>query len=82
MTTFRSEEMLVGIVALALVPFLAMRIVRGWRDGTLPLYRTRVGREIGGARFNFLLALNALALLFVAAVAADLLLNLGLRERL
>jgi hypothetical protein len=82
MTTFRSEEVLVGIVALALLPFLALRLVRGVRDGQLPLYRTRVGREIGAARFNFLLALNALALVIVAVVAADLLLGLGLRERL
>ena len=82
MTTFRSEEVLVGIVALALLPFLALRLVRGIRDGQLPLYRTRVRREIGAARFNFLLALNVLALLVVAVVAADLLLHLGLRERL
>ena len=74
--------MLVGIVALALLPFLALRLVRGVRDGQLPLYRTRVGREIGPARFNFLLALNALALVIVAVVAADLLLGLGLRDRL
>jgi hypothetical protein len=82
MTTFRSEEMFVGLVALALVPLIAMRLVRGLRDGRLPLYRTRVGREIGAARFNFLLALNALALIIVAVVAADLLLGLGLREKL
>lgn len=76
------EELLVGLVALALVPLITLRLVRGLRDGRLPLYRTRVGREIGAARFNFLLGLHALALLIVAIVAADLLLGLGLRERL
>ena len=82
MTTFRSEEMFVGLVALALVPLIGMRIFRGLRDGKLPLYRMRVGREIGAARFNALLALHLLSLLIVGAIAADLLLNLGLRERL
>ena len=77
-----SENLLVGLVALALVPLIAWRIVRGLRDGRLPLYRRTVGREIGAARFNALLALHGLSLLLVAIAAADLLLNLGLRERL
>ena len=77
-----AENLLVGLVALALVPLIAWRIVRGLRDGQLPLYRRRVGREIGRARFNALLALHALSLALVALVAADLLLGLGLREAL
>ena len=76
------EDLLVGLVALALVPLIGLRIVRGVREGQLPLYRTRVGREIGTARFNVLLALHALTLLLAALVAADLLLHLGLRELL
>jgi hypothetical protein len=82
MTTFRSEDLLVGLIALALVPLIALRIVRGWRDGRLPLYRSRVGREIGAARFNILLALHVLSLFLVLVIAADLLLGLGLRDRL
>ena len=77
-----SEELFVGLVALALVPLIAWRIVRGVRDGQLPLYRTRVGREIGAARFNLLLGLHALSLVVVLVVAVDLLLGLGLRDRL
>jgi hypothetical protein len=80
MTTFRSEEMLVGLVALTLIPLIGMRILRGLRDGQLPLYRTRIEREAGPGRFNALLALHVLSLLLVAVVAADLLLHLGLRE--
>ena len=76
------ETLIVGLLALALIPLITLRVVRGLRDGRLPLYRTRVGREIGGARFNALLALHVLSLLLVGAIAADLLLDLGLRERL
>ena len=82
MTTFQSENLFVGLVALALVPLIARRVVVGLREGRLPLYRRRVGREIGAARFNALLALHLLSLVLVTAIAADLLLNLGLREML
>jgi hypothetical protein len=82
MTISRSEDLLVGLIALALVPLIALRIARGLRDGQLPLYRTRIGREAGAARFTTLLILHGLSLVLVAVVAADLLLDLGLRERL
>ena len=76
------QDLLVGLVALSLVPVIAWRIVRGVQQGRLPLYRTYVGREESAVRFNLLLALHGLSLVLIAAVAADLLLNLGLRERL
>jgi hypothetical protein len=82
MTISRSEDLLVGLIALALIPLIGLRIRRGLRDRRLPLYRSSVGREIGPARFNFLLALHVLSLLVVVAIAADLLLGLGMRERL
>ena len=75
------EEVFVGVVALALVPLIAWRTVRGLRSGRLPLYRSYVSRDEGG-RFKLLLALHAASLLLVAFVAVDLLLGLGLRERL
>ena len=79
----RTENLLVGLACLGLLPLIAIRIVRGLRDGRLPVYRSHLSREeAGGARFNVLLALHALSFLAVALVAADLLLNLGLRERL
>jgi len=77
-----SEQLLVGLVALALVPLIALRLWRGLRDGRLPLYRTYVTRDQAGGRFAFLFALHALSLLLVAGIAADLLFNLGLREML
>jgi hypothetical protein len=73
------EDLLVGLVALALVPLIGLRLWRGLRDGRLPLYRTYATREEGKGRFGLLLALHALSLLLVAGIAADLLLALGWR---
>ena len=75
----RSEDLLVGAIALALLPLIAWRIRRGLKEGRLPLYRTYVGRDKAGSRFALLLALHALSFALVAIVAADLLFGLGLR---
>ena len=82
MTAPSGETVLVGLVALAVVPFIALRIVRGVREGRLPVYRTYLRREDDRAKFNALLALHALSLVLIAGIAADLLLDLGLREAL
>jgi hypothetical protein len=76
------DRLLVGLVALALVPLIALRLWRGVRDGRLPVYRSYVTRDAAGARFAVLFALHALSLVLVAGIAADLLLNLGLRDAL
>ena len=78
----RPEDMLVGLVALALLALIARRLVRGWRDGRLPLYRTYVRRDEAPGRFRLLLALHALSFVLIGVVSADLLLGLGLRARL
>jgi hypothetical protein len=81
--TFNGENILVGLLALALLPVIAWRIWRGVKQGQLPLYKTRLDRaEAGAAKFNFLLGLHVLLFLLIAVVAADLLLGLGLKERL
>ncbi|MEA3028840.1 MAG: hypothetical protein QOJ53_772 [Sphingomonadales bacterium] len=77
-----SPDLLVGIVALALLPLIGWRIYRGLREGRLPIYRTHLSRDAGAAKFKLLVGLHGLAFLLVAMVAADLLLGLGLRERL
>lgn len=77
--SFQGENLLVGLVALALLPLIGLRIWRGLRDGRLPVYRTYLSREENAAKFGFLLSLHALSFLVVAMVAADLLLGLGLR---
>jgi hypothetical protein len=76
----RSEDMLVGVIGLVLLPLIAWRIIRGVRTGRLPLYRTYTIREEGTAKFNALLALHALSFVLVALIAADLLLDLGFRS--
>ena len=76
------ENLLVGLVALALLPLIALRLWRGVRDGRLPLYRSYVTRDSAQGRFVLLLALHALSLVLIAGIAADLLLNLGLRDML
>ena len=76
------ENLLVGLFALGVVPFVAMRIVRGVREGRVPVYRTYLTREENRAKFNTILALHTVSLLLAALIAADLLLGLGLRERL
>jgi hypothetical protein len=74
--------MIAGLFALALVPLIALRIFRGLREGRLPIYRTYQEREQSRSKFAMLLVLHALTLLLMLVVAADLLLGLGLRERL
>ena len=76
------DELLVGVIALILVPLIGSRILRGVRTGRLPLYRTHILREDDRAKFGFLLALHGLSLLVIAAIAVDLLFNLDLKERL
>lgn len=78
----RSEDLLVGMIAVALLPMIAWRVRRGLRDGRLPLYRTSVGREEAGSKFGLLLALHALSFVLVALIAADLIFQLGLKEAL
>ena len=77
-----SEDILVGLFALALVPLIALRIARGLRDGRVPVYKTYLRREDDRSEFVVLIALHSLSLLIVAAIAADLLLNLGLKDLL
>jgi hypothetical protein len=82
MTTFRSEEMLVGAIGLALLPMIAWRIFRGLREGRLPIYRTYLTRDEGRAKFNAVLGLHVLSFVVVAVIAADLLFDLGVRQAL
>jgi len=80
--TFSGENLVVGLIALALVPMIGWRVWRGIRDGQLPLYRTRIDRSVGAAKFNVLLGLHVLVMLVIAVVAVDLIFALGLKEKL
>ena len=78
----RSEEFLVGAIGLVLLPLIAVRVVRGLKEGRLPVYRTYLTREENAAKFNVLLAVHALSFLVIAAIAADLLFGLNLKDTL
>ena len=76
------EDLLVGMIALALLPLIAWRVRRGLKEGRLPLYRTYVSRDEAGSKFGLLLGLHALSFVLVAVIAADLIFQLGLKEAL
>lgn len=75
-----NQNVLVGIVALLGAAALAWRVFGAIRTGQVPLYRKRLARgEIGAAKFNALVGLNALVMVGLLVIAADLILGLGLR---
>ena len=76
------EDLLVGMIAVALLPLIAWRVRRGLKEGRLPLYRTYLSRDEAGSKFAVLLALHALSFALVALIAADLIFQLGLKEAL
>jgi hypothetical protein len=80
MSPASTEDFLVGLIGLVLLPLIAWRIIRGVRSGRLAVYRTYMTRQESGAKFNALLALHALSFVLVALMAADLLFNLGFRS--
>ena len=80
MSPASTDDLLVGLIGVILLPLIAWRIVRGVRTGRLPVYRTYMTREESNAKFNALLALHALSFVLVALMAADLLFNLGFRS--
>ncbi|MCY7397600.1 MAG: hypothetical protein LH466_02005 [Sphingomonas bacterium] len=78
----RGEDVLVGVACALLALLLLRRIVLGLRDGTMPVYRTQLSRaEAGPGRYAALIAANALVMVLLVVIAADLLLGLGLRGR-
>ena len=77
---FEGENLLVGLVALGLVPLIAFRILRGVRDGRLPVYRTYLDRDEDRSKFVALLGVHFLLLALVAFIAVDLLLGQALRD--
>lgn len=74
------ENLLVGLVALAVLPLIGLRIWRGLQTGRLPIYRTHLERSDDRAKFTTLLTLHLVAFALMAFIAADLLLGLGFKE--
>jgi hypothetical protein len=78
MTPFRSEDVLVGLVALGLVPWIGWTLSRGLKTGRLPIGRAYLDRAERPGAFHTLLVFYVAAALLMAAIAAELLLNLEL----
>jgi hypothetical protein len=72
MTTFRSEETLVGVISLAAAGWTAWILVRAVRDARLPIGKSEVLRAQRPGAFATLFALYALAAAAMAFIAADL----------
>jgi hypothetical protein len=77
MTISRSEDLLVGIIAAAVVPWTIWTIMRGLREGKLPIGRGHVRRNERAAPFAVLLALYAVGAAMAAYIAVDLLFGLS-----
>jgi hypothetical protein len=76
MMGLRTEDALVGLVALALVPWIIWTMMRGIREGRLPMARGHVARVERRAAFNVLMGLYAIMLVLAAIIALDLLLGI------
>jgi uncharacterized membrane protein len=77
MTTSRSEDVLVAIIGLGLVPWIGWTIRRGLQSGRLPIGRAYVRREERRGAFNALLAFYSIAALGAAFISFDLLFGLS-----
>jgi hypothetical protein len=77
MTISRSEDLLVGLISAALVPWIVWTVRRGLRRGMMPIGRAYVRRDGRAGAFGVLLAFYAGAALLAAYVALDLLFGLG-----
>jgi hypothetical protein len=75
MTTFRSDEAFVGVVALAVVVWIGFRLQRGLSEGWLPVGRGRLLREERPGAFQALFAAYVAAALMMAFIGLDLLLG-------
>ena len=77
MTTFRSEETLVGLVAFALVPWIGSLLYRGLRDARLPIGKGHVVRGERPGAFHALTGFYILSALAALVISLDLLLEFG-----
>jgi hypothetical protein len=82
MTTIPGEDLIVGIIALGLLPWIAWTLTRGLRAGRLPIGRGHIVRDERRGAFIALLCLYVVAALLIAAIVLDLLfhIDIGLRS--
>ena len=80
MTNFRSEDALVGLIALAVVPWLVWRLRRGLVEGKLPIGRSHLLRDERPGAFRALFAVYVAAAALMGFIAADLLVGIDFRQ--
>ena len=79
MTPLRSEDMLVGLIAFATVPWIIGLLIRGRRDQRLPIGRTYVRQEERPGAYRTLLLFYIAGAALMLFIALDLMLGLGAR---
>jgi hypothetical protein len=77
--TFRSEDMLVGLIAFATVPWIISVLVRGRRDQRLPIGRGYVRQDERPGAYRVLLLFYIACAALMLFISLDLM--LGLRAR-
>ena len=82
MTISRSDDLLVGVISLGLVPWIAWIVARGLRDGRLPIGRGYVRKDERRGAFTVLLGFYLISAGLVGLIGLDLLLGLDLKGRL
>ena len=70
------DELVVGLICLAVVPWLAFRLRRGLSEGRLPIGRGYVLRDERAGAFTALFGFYVLAALGMAFIGLDLLFGL------
>ena len=80
MTTFRSEETLVGLIVVATVPWIIATLFRGKRDGRLPIGRSYVHQAERPGAFRALLIFYIASAALMLFISLDLMLGLGARS--
>jgi hypothetical protein len=75
------EDLIVGLIALGLVPWIGWTIRRGLRGGRLPIGRSYLVRAERPAAFDALLAFYGVAAVLMAVLGVDLLFNLDIGIR-
>jgi hypothetical protein len=76
MITSRSDDLLVGIIGLGLIPWIGWTLRRGLRDGRLPIGRAYVRRDARRGAYNVLLGFYLIAMLVVGFIGLDLIFGL------
>jgi hypothetical protein len=78
MTTFRSENVLVGLIAAALVPWIGWRLARALRERRLPMGKGYVSRNERPGAFHLLFAFYSASAVAGLYICLDLLFGVRL----